>query len=109
MEKKELNMLYLLKRVINNAHHNSDVLTLTLLLHKILENNKDITINLELKTIDEILFNRLIDELDCTINEVDGNIPENFSEVSEGVVKLIKLHIERCKAEVKERKLYEHK
>lgn len=102
-------MLYLLKRVINKAHQNSDVFTLTLLLNKIIENNKDIEIDLDLKTIDNIIFNRLINELDCTINEVDGNIPGNFYEVSEGVIKLIKLHIDKCKAEVKERKLYEYK
>ena len=81
-----------------------DVFTLTLLLNKIIENNKDIKIELDLKTIDTILFNRLVDELDCTINEVDGNIPANFNEVSKGVVELIKLHIDRCKAEVKKRK-----
>ena len=109
MEKKELNMLYLLKRVINNAHENRDVFTLTLLLNKIIENNEDIKIDLDLNTIDTILFNRLVDELDCTINEVDGDVPGNFYKVSEGVIKLIKLHIDRCKVEVKKRKQYEHK
>ena len=109
MEKKELNMLYLLKRVINKAQRNSDVFTLTLLLNKIIENNEDIKIDLDLKAVDTTLFNRLVDELDYTINEVDGDVPGNFYKVSEGVIKLIKLHIDKCKAEVKKRKLYEHK
>lgn len=105
MEKKELNIMYLLKRVINNAHQNSDVFTLTLLLNKIIENNEDIKIDLDLKTVDTIIFNRLINELDSIINEIDGDIPGNFIDVSQGVVKLIKLHIDRCKDEVKKRKL----
>ena len=105
MEKKELNVMYLLKRVINNAHKNSDVFTLTLLLNKIIENNEDIKIDLDLKTVDTIIFNRLINELDNVINEIDGDIPGNFIDVSQGVVRLIKLHIDRCKDEVKKRKL----
>ena len=105
MEKKELNIMYLLKRVINNAHRNSDVFTLTLLLNKIIENNEDIKIDLDLKTVDTIIFNRLINELDSVINEIDGDIPGNFIDVSQGVIRLIKLHIDRCKDEVKKRKL----
>lgn len=105
MEKEKLNVMYLLKRVINNAHKNSDVFTLTLLLNKIIENNEDIKIDLDLKTVDTIIFNRLINELDNVINEIDGDIPGNFIDVSQGVVRLIKLHIDRCKDEVKKRKL----
>lgn len=105
MEKKELNIMYLLKRVINNAHQNSDVFTLTLLLNKIIENNENIKIDLDLKTVDTIIFNRLINELDSVIDEIDGDVPGNFIEVSEGVIRLIKLHIDRCKDEVKKRKL----
>ena len=105
MEKEKLNMLYLLKRVINKAHQNSDVFTLTLLLNKIIENNEDIKIDLDLKTVDTIIFNRLINELDNVINEIDGDIPGNFIDVSQGVIRLIKLHIDRCKDEVKKRKL----
>lgn len=95
MEKKELNMLYLLKRVINKAHQNSDVFTLTLLLNKIIENNEDIKIDLDLKTIDAIIYNRLVDEMDSVINETDGNINSKFCDVSKGVIKLLKLHIDR--------------
>ena len=95
MEKKELNMLYLLKRVINNAHENSDVFTLTLLLYKIIENNEDIKIDLDLKTIDTIIYNRLVDEMDSVIAETDGSIGSKFCDVSEGVIKLLRLHIDR--------------
>ena len=79
------------------------------LINKIIDNNEGIKFDLDLKTIDTIIYNRLVDELDCTINEVDGNIPANFSEVSEGVIRMIKLHIDRCKDAVKRRKSYEHK
>ena len=95
MEKKELNLLYLLKRVINKAHENSDVFTLTLLLYKIIDNNEDIKIDLDLKTIDTILYNRLVDEMDSVINETDGNINSKFCDVSKEVIKLLKLHIDR--------------
>lgn len=95
MEKKELNMLYLLKRVINKAHQNSDVFTLTLLLNKIIENNENVKIDLDLKKIDAILYNRLVDEMDSVIAETDGSIGSKFCDVSEGVIKLLKLHIDR--------------
>lgn len=109
MEKKELNMMYLLKRLINNAQQNNDTFILALLINKIIDNNEGVKIDLDLRTVDTILFNRIVDELDSTIYEIDGDIPGNFSEVSEGVIKLIKLHIDKCKAEVKKRKLYENK
>ena len=95
MEKEKLNMLYLLKRVINEAHQNSDVFTLTLLLNKIIENNEDIKIDLDLKTIDAIIYNRLVDEMDSVICETEGSIDSKFCDVSEGVIKLLKLHIDR--------------
>ena len=95
MEKEKLNMLYLLKRVINKAHQNSDVFTLTLLLNEIIENNEDIKIDLDLKTIDAIIYNRLVDEMDSIIYETEGNIDSKFCDVSKGVIKLLKLHIDR--------------
>ena len=98
MEKEELNMLYLLKRVINKAHQNSDVITLTLLLNKIIENNEDIKIALNLKTIDAIIYKRLIDEMDSAFNEAGFSIGNKFCDVSEGVIKLIELDSARIKA-----------
>lgn len=99
MEKRTLNSKYLLERVVRKAYENSDVITLTRLLIKIINENEEIGFNLNLKTDDVVIFNLLIDELDCVINEVDGDIPGNFEDVSKGVVKLIKLHIDRCKVE----------
>ena len=95
MEKKELNMLYLLKRVIENAQQNNDTFTLALIIYKIIDNNEDIKIDLDLKTIDTILYNRLVDEMDSVINETDGNINSKFCDVSKSVIKLLKLHIDR--------------
>lgn len=98
MEKKTLNMLYLLKRVINKAHQNSDVLTLTLLLNKIIENNEEIKIDLDLRTIDAILYNRLVKEMDSAFNEAGFSIGNKFCDVSEGVIKLLELDSARIKA-----------
>ena len=95
MEKKELNMLYLLKRVVENAQQNNDTFTLALIIYKIIDNNEDIEIDLDLKTIDTILYNRLVDEMDSVIAETDGNINNQFCDVSKGVIKLLKLHIDR--------------
>ena len=95
MEKKELNMLYLLKRVIDNAQQNNDTFTLALIIYKIIDNNEDIKIDLDLKTIDTILYNRLVDEMDGVIAETDGNINSVFCDVSKDVIKLLKLHIDR--------------
>ena len=101
MEKEKLNMLYLLKRVINNAHQNSDVFTLTLLLNKIIENNEDIKIDLDLKTIDAIIYNRLVNEMDSVFNESGYSIGNKFCDVSEDVIKLIELDSARIKANKK--------
>lgn len=101
MEKEKLNMLYLLKRVINKAHQNSDVFTLVLLLNKIIENNEDIKIDLDLKTIDAILYNRLVKEMDSVFNEINGSIGNKFCDVSEGVIKLLELDTNRIKANKK--------
>lgn len=98
MEKEKLNMLYLLKRVINKAHQNSDVFTLVLLLNKIIENNEDIKIDLDLKTIDAIIYKRLIDEMNNAINEAGFSIGNKFCDVSEGVIKLLELDNARIKA-----------
>ena len=95
MEKKELNMLYLLKRVIENAQQNNDTFTLALIIYKIIDNNEDIKIDLDLKTIDTILYNRLVDEMDSVIAETEGSIGSKFCDVSEGVIKLLRLHTDR--------------
>ena len=101
MEKEKLNMLYLLKRVINKAHENSDVFTLTLLLNKIIENNENIKIDLDLKTIDAILYNRLVKEIDSVFDEAGFSIGNKFCDVSESVIKLIELDSARIKANKK--------
>ena len=64
-------------------------------MYKIIDNNEDIKIDLDLKTIDTILYNRLVDEMDSVIAETDGNINNQFCDVSKGVIKLLKLHIDR--------------
>ncbi len=95
MEKEKLNLLYLLKRVIANAEKNNDTFILALLIYNIIDNNEDIKIDLDLKTIDTILYNRLVSEMYCVMNEANGDIKNNFCDVSEGVIRLLNLHIDR--------------
>lgn len=101
MEKKELNMMYLLNRIINNAQKNNDTFILSLLIHKIIDNNEDIKIDLDLKTIDAILYNRLVKEMDSVFDETDGSIGNKFCDVSESVIRLLELDNNRIKANKK--------
>ena len=101
MEKEELNMMYLLKRIINNAQKNNDTFILSLLIHKIIDNNEGIKIDLDLKTIDAILYNRLVKEMDSVFDEAGFSIGNKFCDVSEGVIKLLELDSNRIKANKK--------
>lgn len=98
MEKEKLNMLYLLKRVIKNAEKNNDTFILALLIHNIIDNNEEIKINLDLKTIDAILYNRLVKEMDSVFDESGFSIGNKFCDVSERVIKLLELDGARIKA-----------
>lgn len=101
MEKEKLNMLYLLKRVINNAQQNNDTFILALLINKIIDNNEEIKIDLDLKTIDAILYKRLVNEMDVVFDEAGYSIGNKFCDVSEGVIKLLELDSNRIKANKK--------
>lgn len=101
MEKEKLNMLYLLKRVIKNAEKNNDTFILALLIHNIIDNNEEIKIDLDLKTIDTILYNRLVKEMDSVFEEAGYSIGNKFCDVSEGVIKLLELDSNRIKANKK--------
>ena len=98
MEKEKLNMLYLLKRVIANAEKNNDTFILALLIHNIIDNNEEIKIDLDLKTIDTILYNRLVKEMDSVFDEAGYSIGNKFCDVSESVIKLLELDSARIKA-----------
>lgn len=98
MEKEKLNMLYLLKRVIKNAEKNNDTFILALLIHNIIDNNEEIKIDLDLKTIDIILYNRLVKEMDSVFEEAGYIIGNKFYDVSESVIKLLQLDSARIKA-----------
>lgn len=101
MEKEKLNMLYLLKRVIANAEKNNDTFILALLIHNIIDKNEEIKIDLDLKTIDTILYNRLVKEMDSVFEEAGYSIGNKFCDVSEGVIKLLELDSNRIKANKK--------
>lgn len=101
MEKEKLNMLYLLKRVINNAQKNNDTFILSLIINKIIDNNEEIKIDLDLKTIDAILYKRLVNEMDEVFDEAGYSIGNKFCDVSEDVIKLLELDSARIKANKK--------
>lgn len=101
MEKEKLNMLYLLKRVIKNAEKNNDTFILALLIHNIIDNNEEIKIDLDLKTIDTIIYNRLVKEMDSVFEEAGYSIGNKFCDVSESVIKLLELDSNRIKANKK--------
>ena len=83
---------------IKNAEKNNDTFILALLIHNIIDNNEEIKIDLDLKTIDTILYNRLVKEMDSVFEEAGYSIGNKFCDVSEGVIKLLELDSIRIKA-----------
>lgn len=89
MEKKELNLRYLLEETIKKAYEEKDCLFLTRLVLRIIEENEDIKFNIDLKTLDWVIFNRL----EKTLDDIDyeENLQMLFYDISEGVIRLVKL------------------
>jgi|LSQX01.3.fsa_nt_gb hypothetical protein len=90
---KELNLSYLLEETVKKAYERGDCLFLARLVLRIIEQNKDIKFNLDLKTLDWIVFDRLAVTLDSL--EYEENLQGQFSDISEGVIKLVELMIKR--------------
>lgn len=95
MEKKELNLRYLLEETIKEAYEQKDCLFLTRLIMRIIDENQDIKFNIDLKTLDRVIFDRLVKTLD-NIN-YEENLQEEFYDVSEGVINFVKFIIQRKK------------
>ena len=89
MEKKELNLRYLLEETIKKAYEEKDCLFLTRLVLRIIEENEDIKFNIDLKTLDWVIFNRLEKTLDNI--DYEENLQMLFYDISEGVIRLVKL------------------
>lgn len=96
MEKKELNLAYLLEETVKKAFEKKDCLFLARLILRIIEENQEIKFNIDLKTLDWIIFDRLEKTLD-DIN-YEESIEEQFYDVSWGVLEFMAFTIQRKKA-----------
>ena len=96
MEKKELNSAYLLEEAVKKAFEKKDCLFLARLILRIIEENQEIKFNINLKTLDWVIFDRLEKTLDDIIYE--ETIEEQFSDVSWGVLEFMAFTIQRKKA-----------
>lgn len=95
MEKKELNLKYLLEETIKEAYERKDCLFLARLILRIIEENKDIKFNIDLKTLDWVIFDRMAKTLENI--DYEENLQGEFYDISEGVINLVKFIIQRKK------------
>ena len=95
MEKKELNLSYLLEEAVKKAYEKKDCLFLARLILRIIEQNQEIKFNIDLKTLDYIIYDRLVKTLD-DIKYKDMQ-EELFEDVSEGVLEFLEFIIQRKK------------
>ena len=95
MEKKELNLCYLLEETVKKAYEEKDCLFLARLILRIIEQNQEIKFNIDLKTLDYIIYDRLVKTLD-DIKYKDMQ-EELFEDVSEGVLEFLEFIIQRKK------------
>ena len=93
MEKKELNLSYLLEETIKEAYEKKDCLFLARLLLRIIEQNKSIKFNIDLKTLDWVIFDRLVKTLENI--DFDERLQEDFDDVSEGVLEFLSFAVKR--------------
>ena len=95
MEKKELNLRYLLEETIKEAYEKKDCLFLARLILITIEQNPDIKIDLDLKTLDWVIFDRMVKTLDDL--DYEENLQGQFSDISEGVINFVQFMIQRKK------------
>ena len=96
MEKRTLKLKRILISAMQDAYNkNNNYIIMKTLMH-ILENNESIVFNLDLNSADIIIYKALIKEID----EFSGSdfLDANYDDVSEDVIRLVKLHIARIKA-----------
>ena len=93
MEKKELNLSILLEETVKKAYEKKDCLFLARLLLITLEQNKDIKIDLNLKTLDMVIFDRMVKEFERM--ECECDLQAEFGGVSEGILQFIEFIIKR--------------
>ena len=95
MEKKELNLSILLEETVKKAYEEKDCLFLTRLILRIIEENQEIKFNIDLKTLDYIIYDRLVKTLDDI--KYEDMQEELFEDVSEGVLEFLEFIIQRKK------------
>lgn len=95
MEKKELNLSYLLEEAVKKAYEKKDCLFLARLILRIIEQNQEIKFNIDLKTLDYIIYDRLVKTLDDI--KYEDMQEELFEDVSEGVLVFLEFIIQRKK------------
>lgn len=95
MEKKELNLSYLLEEAVKKAYEKKDCLFLARLILRIIEQNQEIKFNIDLKTLDYVIYDRLVKTLDDI--KYEESIEELFEDVSEGVLEFVEFIIQRKK------------
>ena len=96
MEKRTLNLRKLLTGAMQDAYNeNKHYIIMKTLMH-ILENNESIVFNLDLQSSDIIIYKALLEKIDKVHKEDFYDV--SYDDVSEDVIKLLNLHIERIKA-----------
>ena len=95
MEKKELNLKCLLEDAVKKAYEKKDCLFLARLILRIIEQNPEIKFDIDLKTLDYIIYDRLVKILDDL--EYDEMLQEEFDDVSDGVLQFLEFIIQRKK------------
>ena len=92
---KELNLSYLLEESVKKAYEKKDCLFLARLILRIIEQNQEIKFNIDLKTLDYIIYDRLAKTLDDI--KYEDMQEELFEDVSEGVLEFLEFIIQRKK------------
>ena len=92
---KELNLSYLLEESVKKAYEKKDCLFLARLILRIIEQNQEIKFNIDLKTLDYIIYDRLVKTLDDI--KYEDMQEELFEDVSEGVLEFLEFIIQRKK------------
>ena len=95
MEKKELNLSILLEEAVKKAYEKKDCLFLARLILRIIEQNQEIKFNIDLKTLDYIIYDRLVKTIDDI--KYEDMQEELFEDVSEGVLEFLEFIIQRKK------------
>lgn len=95
MEKRTLKLREILISAMQDAYNeNNNYIIMKTLMH-ILENNESIVFNLDLNSTDNIIYKALIEKITEFSNH--DYLDVNYDDVSENVIKLVELHINRIK------------